>query len=119
MVDFYNAHMFQQERLKREDGMIRVIDKFIPNGKPIVITSKFYSKYRDVGGEVVCCESKEDKQQKYVEYMKLVDRTMMDGPREKYLEPLLESQVYGWLPARILEQYDERDCKRFYHGRRK
>lgn len=110
-MDFYTSHLLHQQRLRFESNTIRVTEKFVADPTSRSLTEKFYSKYKDE-------KLSPEQHDQFEQYKEQVTHTLMDGPRDKYCEPVLESHMYGWLPSQLFTyHHDERDCRRFFRGR--
>lgn len=121
------SHDLFKERLNQEKKFFKISENFIPDVRTAPMTSKFWSKYDQFE-----LESNE----KNEENLKLIEKSIVTGPKDIFLEPMTESQMwdlffvlvdnkffwiisdfsYGWNSEKSL-RYDEKDKQLFYHPR--
>lgn len=72
------------------------------------ITTKFWSKY----------DSKPQKldEAKHQIYLKQIEKSMFETPKDKHSEPFLESHKVGWIGGPFIK-YDARDMELMHHPR--
>ncbi|KAH8300612.1 hypothetical protein KR044_011998 [Drosophila immigrans] len=94
---------FQKELIENSNKHIRICEVFVPSTKVYPITSKFYAKYESQG-------------------IQLTQRHKLGKLSPEY--PLLESQVYGWMPLQCRDtatylnciHAPKRRCRMTIHG---
>jgi FAM183A and FAM183B related len=74
----------------------------------VPITSKFWSKY-DSKVEV-------PDEQKRQNYLQQIEKSMVETPKDKYSEPIVDSHNYGWISGPFIK-YDARDMELLNHPR--
>ncbi|XP_060664685.1 uncharacterized protein LOC132797161 [Drosophila nasuta] len=95
---------FQKELIENSNRHIRICEVFVPSSKVYPITSKFYAKYESHGNQL--------------------PQRQRQSTRLSSEYPLLESQVYGWMPlqCRDAAKYlncihaPKRRCRMTIHG---
>lgn len=78
------SHNYFKERLNRENKFFKVSENFIPDVRSAPMTSKFWSKYDQYD-----LESNE----KTEENLKLIEKSIVNGPKDIFTEPMTESQM--------------------------
>ncbi|XP_035780148.1 uncharacterized protein LOC118460154 [Anopheles albimanus] len=98
------SYAFEKELINRQNRHIRLYDSFLPSLKRVPIAIKFWSKYDSTAAGRASGLPNFDR------YCALVEKTIAEGPRDRYPEPITESQCYGW-------HHQEQPCWR-YEGER-
>ncbi|XP_050099228.1 uncharacterized protein LOC126579722 [Anopheles aquasalis] len=84
------SYAFEKELINRQNRHIRLYDSFLPSLKRVPIAIKFWSKYDSTAAGRASGLPNFDR------YCALVEKTIAEGPRDRYPEPITESQCYGW-----------------------
>lgn len=74
------SHNYYKERLNQEKKFLKISENFVPDVRATPITTKFWSKY-----EQIDLESEEN--------LKLVEKSIVNGPKDIFKEPITESQM--------------------------
>lgn len=80
------SYAFEKELINRQNRHIRLYDSFLPSLKRVPIAIKFWSKYDSTAAGRASGLPNFDR------YCALVEKTIAEGPRDRYPEPITESQ---------------------------
>lgn len=78
------SHNYYQERLNQENKFFKLSEKFVPDVRTSPMTPKFWSKYDQI---------KLEASQKTEENLKLIENSIVNGPKDIYTEPMTEAQM--------------------------
>lgn len=78
------SHNYFKERLNQEKKFLKVSENFIPDVRSAPMTSKFWSKYD---------QSDLESNEKSNETLKLIEKSIVNGPKDIFTEPITESQM--------------------------
>ncbi|XP_058443947.1 uncharacterized protein LOC131425799 [Malaya genurostris] len=106
------SYAFQKETINKQNTHVKVTDHFMPNVKRVPIAIKFWSKYDSTTADA------QSKLENIDKYFQLLEKSITEGPREKYQEPRTENQCYGWHsePFYLL---DPESCHLHYHPKKR
>lgn len=85
------SYAFEKELINRQNRYIRLYDSFLPSLKRVPIAIKFWSKYDSTAAGRSGLPN-------FDRYCALVEKTIAEGPRDRYPEPVTESQWYVRFP---------------------
>lgn len=101
---------FLKEEIEKQNRNSKFLhfEQFQTNINRVPITGKFWSKY----------DSKVESldEVKHQNYLKQIEKSMIETPKDKYIEPIIESHRYGWISGPFIK-YDARDMELFYFPR--
>lgn len=103
-------YAFLKEDIEKQNRRSNFLhfETFRTNINRVPITSKFWSKY-DSKVEVL-------DEKKHQNYLNLIEKSIYDTPKDKYSEPIVESQNYGWISGPFIKN-DARDMELMHHPR--
>lgn len=103
-------YAFLKEEIEKQNRRSNFVsfDTFRTNVNRVPITSKFWSKY----------ESKVEllDEAKHQNYLRKIEKSMFEIPKDKYSEPSVESHKIGWISGPFIK-YDARDLELLHHPR--
>lgn len=104
------SYAFLKEEIEKQNRKSNFLhfETFRTNINRVPITSKFWSKY-DSKVEVL-------DEEKHQNYLQKIEKSIIEIPKDKYSEPVIESHKYGWIEGPFIK-YDPRDLELFYHPR--
>lgn len=104
------SYAFLKEEIEKQNRRSNFLhfETFRTNINRVPITSKFWSKY-DSKVEVL-------DEQKHQNYLQQIEKSIIETPKDKYSEPIVESHNYGWLSGPFIK-YDARDMELMHHPR--
>lgn len=104
------SYAFLKEEIERQNRRSNFLhfDTFRTNINRVPITSKFWSKYDSK------VEQLDDK--KNQNYLDLIQKSIYDTPKDKYSEPIVESQKVGWIADSFIKN-DARDMELMHYPR--
>ncbi|XP_052901060.1 uncharacterized protein LOC128307324 [Anopheles moucheti] len=105
------SYAFEKELINRQNRYIRLYDSFLPSLKRVPIAIKFWSKYDSTAAGRSGLPN-------FDHYCALVEKTIAEGPRDRYPEPITESQCYGWYFEPVY-RYEGRDIHLLYHPKKR
>ncbi|XP_058063254.1 uncharacterized protein LOC131213261 [Anopheles bellator] len=106
------SYAFEKELINRQNRHIRLYDSFLPSLKRVPIAIKFWSKYDSTAA------GRASGMPNFDRYCALVEKTIAEGPRERYPEPVTESQCYGW-HYEPLQRYAGCDVHLHHHPKKR
>jgi FAM183A and FAM183B related len=103
-------YAFLKEEIEKQNRKHNFLhfETFRTNINRVPITSKFWSKY-DSKVEVL-------DEQKHQNYLQQIEKSIVETPKDKYSEPIVESHQYGWIAGPFIK-YDARDMELMHHPR--
>ncbi|XP_049547098.1 uncharacterized protein LOC125958011 [Anopheles darlingi] len=111
------SYAFEKELINRQNRHIRLYDSFLPSLKRVPIAIKFWSKYDSTAAGRASGLPNFDR------YCALVEKQIAEGPRDRYPEPITESQCYGWHqeggPSSYRRYDGERDRHLHHHPKKR
>lgn len=103
-------YAFLKEDIEKQNRRSNFLhfETFRTNINRVPITSKWWSKY-DSKVEVLDVK-------KHQNYLNLIEKSICDTPKDKYSEPIVESQKYGWIAGPFMKN-DARDLELMHYPR--
>jgi hypothetical protein len=104
------SYAFLKEEIEKQNRKSNFLhfETFRTNINRVPITSKFWSKY-DSKVEVL-------DEQKHQNYLQQIEKSIIEIPKDKYSEPIVESHKVGWIEGPFLK-YDATDRELLNHPR--
>lgn len=104
------SYAFLKEDIERQNRRSNFLhfETFRTSVNRVPISHKFWSKY-DSKVEVL-------DEKKHQDYLEKIEKSIIETPKDKYSEPIVESHVYGWISGPFMK-YDARDLELLHHPR--